>query len=220
MTCDEFTNIYWNNYILIEKEFRETSKYVTLSDDNYDTYSTEYIKLLLQIGSEVDVLLKDFCSYIDKSFCGENMNEYRDCISTSYKDLFQQKVRVIHMKKDIEPWDAMLKQQPIGWWTAYNKVKHERNQTNTIDGITKTSYKFANLRNTLMALGGLYQILLNYYLMLAQHENKHVLIPLPGSRIFKLIGNKWKSVNFVLDTAIYLDADNGCLYMESSEIDY
>ena len=220
MSCDEFTNIYWKNYILIEKEFKDTTKYVTLSDDNYDTYSIEYIKLLLQIGSEVDVLLKDFCSYIDKGFSGEKMNEYKNCISTSYQKLFQQKVNVIHMKKDIEPWNDMMKQQSISWWTAYNKVKHERNKTNTIDGITKASYKFANLRNTLMALGGLYQILLNYYLMLAQDENKHVLIPLPGSRIFSLSGNEWKDVNFVFDTAIYLNAEDGCLYMESSDMDY
>ena len=53
MNEDEFLGLYWKNYILLEKEFSETLEYITLDVDNYNVYSSRYIKLLLQIGSEI-----------------------------------------------------------------------------------------------------------------------------------------------------------------------
>lgn len=35
-------NLYWNQYISIEKEFAETVNYVALAEDNYRTYSDAY----------------------------------------------------------------------------------------------------------------------------------------------------------------------------------
>lgn len=56
MSEEEFVNLYWKQYIMIEKEFRQTTKYVALDSINFKTYSDAYIKLLLQIGSEVDIV--------------------------------------------------------------------------------------------------------------------------------------------------------------------
>ncbi len=63
MDVEEFWDyILRNYYILLEKEFAETLEYITLDADNYNVYSARYIKLLLQIGSEIDINAKLLCS--------------------------------------------------------------------------------------------------------------------------------------------------------------
>lgn len=60
MTSDEFTNRYWRQYLMIEKKFKTTVKYVAVDHENFSIYSDVYAKLLLQIGSEVDVVAREF----------------------------------------------------------------------------------------------------------------------------------------------------------------
>ena len=55
MTDEEFTNLYWKQFLMIEKEFRRAIQYVALSSENFNTYSDFFAKVLLQIGSEIDV---------------------------------------------------------------------------------------------------------------------------------------------------------------------
>lgn len=213
MTCKEFENIYWTNYILLEKEFKNTIKYVSLTSDNYSTYSNEYLKLILEIGSELDVVLKSFCKYKDNSFNSENMNSYQKFIHNNCQSIIAEFVVLRNTLEMFKPLDNISI-----YWKAYNKIKHDRNGINRIGSETKESYKFANLKNTLYLLATLYQILLNYYMLIAKSENKSFLIPLPGSRIFTLSGENWKGVNFVYDYAFYLV--EGRLCMLSSDIDY
>ncbi len=39
MTCEEFTNIYWSQYISLEKEFTTTLHYLALDINNELAYS-------------------------------------------------------------------------------------------------------------------------------------------------------------------------------------
>lgn len=55
MTCEEFTNIYWNQYISLEKEFDATLHYLALDINNEYSYSQAYSKLMQEIGSEVGI---------------------------------------------------------------------------------------------------------------------------------------------------------------------
>ena len=71
-----FTNLYWKQYLLIEKEFRKSNKYVALSIDNYNTYSDLYARILLQIGSEVDVVSKLICKEINAGSNADNIVKY------------------------------------------------------------------------------------------------------------------------------------------------
>lgn len=79
MNTNEF-NIYWKQYIEIEKELNDILKYVTLSEENYNTFSDKFVKILLEIGSEIDVVIKEYCKEIDSSFSGANIDKYRECI--------------------------------------------------------------------------------------------------------------------------------------------
>ena len=58
MNLDEFKRNYINHYLLLEKDFQLTTEFVTTSEYNYDTSSVSYLKLLLTIGSEIDVMLE------------------------------------------------------------------------------------------------------------------------------------------------------------------
>lgn len=59
MTIHEYLSNYWSIYTLLEKEVRESLQYVELDVRNFPTFSQQFVKLLLQIGSEVDNVLRE-----------------------------------------------------------------------------------------------------------------------------------------------------------------
>lgn len=122
----------------------------------------------------------------------------------------------------MRPWNEWTHIPPRApyWWNAYNRIKHNRTENSNIDNMEKVSYKFANQKYTLLALAGLYQILVYTYYRLAQNENKRICTPMPGSRLFELKSGMWSDVQFYGDIALYLDEDNGCLCMETSTLCY
>ncbi|MBR0231697.1 MAG: hypothetical protein IJQ53_05680 [Clostridia bacterium] len=223
MTSQEFDNSFWTHYIMLEKEFMSTASYVRIDPENYNTFSNTYAKLLLQIGSEVDVVAKETCKLIRPQFRGEKIYQYYNVLSCE-TDFINTKVPLLNYNIVLEPWkDIYLcpidNNTHIVWWMAYNKVKHERTGTVEINGVSKESYKFANLKNTLSALGGLYQLLLHTYYLVLKTEGKVIDSPLPGSRLFKIEGTIWNSVNFAFDHKFHID-DNGCLILTTSTIPY
>ena len=88
-----------------------------------------------------------------------------------------------------------------------------------IDGVKQEGFKFATQKYTLLALAGLYQIMVYLYYKIAVDEGKGIMTPMPGSRLFKLSGGIWDAINFYGDSAFYVN-DDGCLIWEVSEIHY
>lgn len=217
MDVNKFLGLYWRNYILLEKEFAETLEYITLDTDNYNVYSAKYIKLLLQIGSEIDINAKLLCSQYNEQSRSENINHYRNEITSNEVDFCNTEVDIIqHCNlSSFVPWESWKQGNNPNWWIAYNKVKHERFQTGNIGGATKEYYKFANLEYTLLALGALYQLLIYRYYKLIDGMENWVKTPIPGSHLFRLIGNKWDGIDFYQDVAFHVDIDTGDLLYES-----
>lgn len=226
MDKHDFIHLYWKNYITIEKEFSGTLDYIALNMDNYDVFSPVYIKILLQVGSEIDIVAKLLCEHYDSSIKVNNIDEYRIEIMKRECNFGNIEIEVLQSKDNllIKPWEAWGritnngKGENPSWWKVYNKVKHERNSIGTIDGRNKEYYKFANLKYTLFSLAGLYQLLIYYYFDLAQGER--VEVPLPGSRLFLLTGGKWNNIIFYQDIALYVDDSDGHLYSVSGEFAY
>lgn len=227
LNCDTFIDIYWKQFISLEKEFTDTMKYVSLDKENENTFSAAYSKLLLQIGSEVDIVLKTYCRMIEPTFFGNKIPEYKCLICDNNIEFSVQEVLVTTTGQLLQPWLAWSGyvneekkeiSQPY-WWTAYNKIKHERTETGTIEGITKPYYKFSNQRYVVTALAALYQVLTYMYRRLAIEEKRRIITPLPGSRVFELRGGEWDSVSFFHDIAFYINED-GCLIEETGRITY
>lgn len=222
MTSQELVDSFWTHYIMLEKEFMATTGFVKIDTDNYCTYSDAYAKLLLQIGSEVDVVAKEICKLIDSTFCEGTMDKYRPILSSD-PEFSNASVELINYGITLFPWSdtesISTGSSALIWWKAYNKVKHERMNAVTIDGVTKESFKFSNLKNTLTALGALYHLLLHGYYLALKNEGGKIEVPLPGSRLFRLNGTIWNGVVFPLDVAFCID-DQGCLILKTSSIPY
>ena len=212
ISCDEFISNYWTQYIFIEREFVKTQEYVSVTQDNYDTYSNTYIKILLQVGSEVDVALKQYCSILVNTFAGKSIIDSLSAINKTEPSFFSTIVCCERANLDLEPWkgcNSNLISSP-DWWKAYNKVKHERTGTGTIGKKIQEYYKFANLEYTILALAGLYQVLISMYYIIAKNEGEPILTPVPGSHVFILKGGDWNDVNFSKDVAFWMQ--DGILY--------
>lgn len=219
ISCEQFCDYYWVNYVALEKDFLQICKYVALDVDNYETYSSEYLKLLLRIGSEVDIVLKEYCKILDSSFIGSTICDYRECILSHEPTYISQEVMVNEGLIVLTPWDNRDVEgnfiSPF-WWSAYNKCKHNRVEEGMIEGQIKDYYKFANLKYTLNALAGLYQTYIYVYKKIAEFEDERIKVPLPGSRMFKLVGGMWDSVMFYKDVAFWID-ESGNLFYETGK---
>lgn len=222
MKTEEFIKMYWNQYIHLEKEFSQTLFYLSLDCSNDSAYSQAYSKLILEIGSEIDVIFKEYCMTIDSGFKKSytSIGRYKESIQRVNPGFITQEVKLINRDRSIKPWEEWnVLQDAPWWWTTYNKVKHKRTSKVEIDNTEKEAYRFANQKYTLTALAGLYQIMVYFYHNLAIDEGKKILTPIPGSRLFKLVGGIWDSVSFYGDSAFYVD-DNGSLIWETGIIHY
>lgn len=221
MNSEEFLDTYWSYYISIEKEFMNTFQYISLDEDNNNSFSQSYAKLIMEICSEIDVLFKEYCRFLDEKFNKRysKIVRYRECIRNKKPEFVDQEVQLIRNDIIIVPWSEWDDADSPSWWTVYNKVKHHRTSIVKINNISKEAYKFANQEYTLLSLAGLYQLLIYYYYDISVCENKRVVVPLPGSRMFRLVGGIWKDVTFYGDYATYIN-DEGYLIREWSNIYY
>ena len=223
MTNQDFLQTYWRQYLLLEDDFIKTISYVELSPDNYSTYSSIYLKLLLAIGSEIDVTLQAYCHQIDPTYNKETMNDYRNDIK-NYELNNPQDIESFNLQKvitynDIQlfPWVEWYSNDTSPtWWKIYNKVKHDRVGIHEFNGVRKESYKFATLENVLNALSALYQVMLNLYRSIVLSP-KHVKVPLRGSKLFSLSSQYWDDGHYFCDYVLYI-VDDGELIKETGII--
>jgi len=139
---------HWSYYFSLEDDLIETMRYVEICEDNFDTYSTQFTRLLLAAASEVDVIAKLLCNQIDAASKPKNIDDYRQIIVAAFKAIPAIQMGIEWNPLRIKPWESWAGPHPSNpeWWRAYNGVKHERN----------ANFKSGNLRNALGAIGGLY----------------------------------------------------------------
>ncbi|WP_427813828.1 hypothetical protein ACQKTA_00695 [Enterococcus sp. 22-H-5-01] len=178
MDKKQYLNFYWQYYLHLEHDFSNTTEFVTLDIANFKTFSIEYQKLLLAIGSECEILFKELCDFESNS--PKKMHHYKSKIKSEKLMELDNRVRVINFAKTI-----ML--QPLGekwpevtpyWWRRYNEVKHGRS----------INYKQANLENVLNALASLY--LLEEYVHRKIIKKNEIDLIVPESNLFSLLWTK------------------------------
>lgn len=215
MTKEMFLQTYWRHYLLLENDFIETTYFVELAPDNFTTYSAKFLKLLLAVGSEIDVALREYCRQLGAQGKLDSIAAYRTAIKTyeqnGEESLHVQTVLSVNEIR-LKPWDAWYseKEQSPDWWNNYNTVKHKRT---SVGKNAQANYKLANLENVFNALGALYQILLNLYKQLVASSDR-VRIPLRGSKLFRLSSPYWDKVKFFGEYALYVN-DTGEIVQET-----
>ncbi|MDR2025587.1 MAG: hypothetical protein LBQ71_20615 [Hungatella sp.] len=218
MEKETFLMLYWAQYINLEKEFRNTLHYISLDPKNYDTFSPSFLKLILSIGSEIDIVSKVLAARIDAEFNGENITSYCKSITKHLPHFSKVMVKTLNEKIKLEPWRSWDNNNSPDWWKYYNKIKHNRTGISR-EGVSY--YHYANLKNVLLSLSGLYQLLMYLYYNIAINTKDYVKTPLPGSRLFTLEGDFWNEVTIYNgDFAFELNMDDGCLYLHNGEIPY
>ena len=180
MEREAFLQNYWNYYLVLENRFINAVNYVALNSDNYNTYSFEFVNLILLIGSELDVTMK----YLSGISEGDraSMQNYADKILVEYPEILTREIKIQGMAdtcKPFEGWNVDHPADSLVGWNAYNSVKHGR----------VSNLKEAKLINVLNLLACLY-VIENYVLKDVAEENDDIDIPDQDSNLFVL--KDWK----------------------------
>ena len=171
--CKQYIKSYWVYYTELEKQMLETRRYVDFSEDNFQTYSVEYLKLYQAVCSEIDVFAKTLATELDPDFDSDksNITKWWFVIQDWYE---KQEIKAVSFCKEFElnPWENYKTEWVIGkkkqrycrivkedniktpeWWDAYTDVKHKRT---VLDSKGILNYKKANLKNLSSAFAALY----------------------------------------------------------------
>lgn len=204
MTVTEFKKNYINHYLLLEKDFQLTTEYVTLSEDNYNTYSVSYLKLLLTIGSEIDVMLEFLAKLYDPA-TKETGFSCSKILLTKEPDIKSLELKLRNEELIIKPWDY---EKIPDWWTAYNEIKHNRFEVAAKFNPSRKYYQYANLKNVIYALSALLSLELYAYRIIAIQNSEKLFVPTIKS-IFTVQNSHWKDIGFG-NGSVFID---GCLYI-------
>jgi hypothetical protein len=136
--------IHWNYFLALEDDLLHLSRFIEFSKKNFKTYSLELAHLLLASTSEIDVILKALCHPFASSATEEQ--DYMSSIPRNIPAFTEIKVEMPRYDLTFQPWHSWSKNQTPVWWTAYNKVKHKRNDY----------YEEANLKNVFQSMAGLF----------------------------------------------------------------
>ncbi|MCQ4638602.1 hypothetical protein NE619_17880 [Anaerovorax odorimutans] len=177
MTKDEFNTKIWQFYLQLEDDFYSTLRYVEFSNDNFSTYSKEYTKQLLSIGSEVDIVCKALCERVNADAQRKNITDYAK-ILCGYNGLTDAKVSVNLTKEEFIPFAGWSEADSPFWWKAYNEIKHGR--------LDDDNHKKGSLKNVYTTLAGLF--VLNRYLCKDICRGKTMQEPEECSKLFKMVG--------------------------------
>ena len=157
-------NEHWRYFLTLEEDIEKTTRFVEPDPANFGTYSAEFVRLILSICSEVDVVAKVLCARIDPTRTVKDMDDYRPVITTKYPQLHRSKVSVDRFALTFEPWKEWGSGVNPAWWRDHQKVKHERHQ----------HFALADLDRCLNAAAGLFCLVLYLH-----HEDFRSLQPRP-----------------------------------------
>ena len=146
---------HWNYLLSIESDLETVSRFVELHQDNFQCFSIEISRLLMTAAAEVDVVCNQICKKIDPKYRADSINKYQEEIVKAYNSIPGFKVIIPRHGLTLQPWQkwGVKKDNPPLWWTAYNKIKHQRH----------THYHSGNLKNVLNAIAGLFVMVLYLY---------------------------------------------------------
>ena len=150
----------WTSYTTVEDDFINYLDYVPWTHDHRKVWSPKLANLLLNAGSLIDSILRsylnnptvDLVEDIDK-IRGKreqdiNINDFQKVYEKVYS-FSNREVYLLSTEEKLTPWSNWQNQNSHpDWWTASNKVKHNRFENKTE----------ANLENTLYALSGLFLV--------------------------------------------------------------
>lgn len=158
-----FKGHHWDYFLALEDDLAKLARYIHFSEENLNTYSLEFARLLMASTQEIDVIFKQICAkHGDKS---DKESGYRTFFSKGeFAKLRELEVSVRSYGLKFIPFKNWVSDAPE-WWTANNRIKHERH----------THFQNASLKNVLNAMSAL--LLANIYFSNEMGRLKKDIIP-------------------------------------------
>ena len=173
--------LHWNYFLAIESDLDILARYVEFEENNFDCFSVEIARIILTSAAETDVVCKQLCHKISASSTAGKINQYRDEIVPAYSKIPNFEILLPRYGLNLKPWSEWEKSDGVPhWWTAYNKVKHQRD----------SEYHRANLKNALNAVAGLFVMVLYLYKEKAEWGKL-----LPDPKILRVSGGNFLGVD-------------------------
>lgn len=187
----EFNTKIWEYYLILENRFINTFQYVEprpindMKNINTYTFSKVYNQLLLSIGSEIDILLKELCKKSGSTKV-KDMDDYKVALK-DYKNFPNEGCKYIYDDDVIYPFKSFNEEEAPQWWKDYNHLKHER--------LKDKYFALGNYINVTQSLAALFIICRRLYSEYFKYE------PTPKSRIFKMYN--WPEYFMYDDEALF-----------------
>ncbi|MDL2122991.1 MAG: hypothetical protein LWX51_07895 [Deltaproteobacteria bacterium] len=145
---------YWEYFLSIEADLITCTRYIEFIEDNFETYSIEFARIIMAASSEFDTVAKDLCANINSTQKPKRINEYYGIITTRFSKFTSIEVQIPRYSISLKPWIDWSSTKSPDWWSkGYNKIKHDR--TN--------NFSKACLLNALLSTTGLLAGILYYY---------------------------------------------------------
>jgi hypothetical protein len=180
---------FFEYFLVLDRDVLETTRYVDLSEKNYDTYSFEYLRLLFSICAEFEIVCQELCSLIEpsKSFDEAYIDDLTKIILEKFPNIVKLEIDVPQLSTGsgifpFEGWQHNGRKNVIKpfWWDNHTKVKHGRHK----------NFEKANLKSVLYSLAGLYGILI--YLQWFKSKDGNVYFNDMPKAVFYDYGNLFK----------------------------
>jgi len=164
---------YWDYFLSIESDLENCSRYVDICENNFETYSIEFAKIIMIAASEIDSVCKEFCKLIDPTKKPDRIKKYADIILSKYPNIIEMEIVLPNYNISRRPFENWSNTSSPNWWKNNTDIKHNR---------TEYFYK-ANLVNSIDSVGGLLILLLYYYF----HNNGCKKLDIDFGQIPKII---------------------------------
>lgn len=205
MNSNEFEERIWYFYLELEEEFLQLEKIIPYDDINKNTFTYKYMALLQSICSEIETVFKKFIELKDNTLKKKKIEDYEKFIEKYYPRFKNSEITCYKHRfnnKRLKPYQHWNSDNSPNWWQVYNKIKHDRVKIKEED---TEWYLYANQKNVLKALGGLFILNMYFYREIVFNPDE-CEIPLPQSEIFNL--ENWGNYREKLfGNRIYLDLD-------------
>jgi hypothetical protein len=94
---------HWNYFLAIEKDLENVSRYIEFCENNLPTYSIALTHILLSASSEVDVIMKQLCSLVDKTTATDNIDQYRSVIKKNLISFIEEEISIERFGLNFKP---------------------------------------------------------------------------------------------------------------------
>ncbi len=145
--------LHWNYFLALEADLERLSRFIEFTTQNFPTHSIQIAHLLLAASSEVDVIARQLCRRLDRAAKANSIKKYRKVMRCAIPELEVSVVRLPRHGLELIPWQNWRCDKTPTWWTAHNKVKHQRS----------SYFEKASLQNVLNAMAGLFLLTLHFY---------------------------------------------------------